>query len=97
MDGTQTFSNTEVISMNSHVLGMMTSGDVRGNYTMSGATWTPFGSPPSGAIPGVGTNRLANTTMETYQQGVSNCFSCHQNGLNPVGLSHVFGGLKPLF
>jgi hypothetical protein len=97
IDGTNTFSNTEVISMNSHVLGMMASGDVRGNYTMSGATWTPFGSPPSGAIPGVGTNRLANTTMETYQQGASNCFTCHQNGLNPNGLSHVFGGLKQLF
>lgn len=100
IDGSNAFSNTEVVSMNSHVRGMMASGDVRGNYIMTGATWTPFGSPPSGPTPGVGTNRLANTTMETYQQGVSNCFSCHQgfpSGLNPNGLSHVFGGLKPLF
>jgi hypothetical protein len=100
IDGSNAASNTEVISMNSHVRGMMASGDVRGNYIMTGATWTPFGSPPSGAIPGVGTNRLANTTMETYQQGVSNCFSCHQgfpSGLNPNGLSHIFAGLKPLF
>jgi hypothetical protein len=97
IDGSNASSNTEVISTNSHVRGMMASGDIRGNYIMTGATWTPFGSPPSGPTPGVGTNRLANTTMETYQQGVSNCFSCHQNGLNPDGLSHIFGGLKPLF
>jgi hypothetical protein len=111
IDGSNASSNTEVISMNSHVRGMMASGDIRGNYIMTGATWTPFGSPPSGPTPGVGTNRLANSTMETYQQGVSNCFSCHQgfpNGLDPNGLSHVFGGthdgpggtntgLQPLF
>jgi hypothetical protein len=99
IDGSNDSSNTEVISMNSHVLGMMASGDVRGNYIMRGATWTPFGTPPSGSIPGVGTNRLANTTMETYQQGATNCFSCHQgspSGLNPNGLSHVFQALKPL-
>jgi hypothetical protein len=97
IDGTNTFSNTEVISMDSHVQAMIASGDIRANYVMTGATWTPFGSPPSGGIPGVGTNRLANSTMETYQQGTSNCFTCHQNGLNPNGLSHVYGGLKPLF
>ncbi len=96
IDGSNAFSNTEVLSMSHNVLGMMASGDVRGNYFMLGATWTPFGAPPSGAIPGVGTNRLANSTMETYQQGVSNCFTCHQNGLNPDGLSHVYGPLKPL-
>ncbi|HEV2690195.1 MAG TPA: hypothetical protein VGV35_16670 [Bryobacteraceae bacterium] len=97
IDGGNAFSNTEVISMNSHVRGMMAAGDIRGNYVMSGATWTPFGSPPIGPTPGVGTNRLANTTMETYQQSVSNCFTCHQNGLNPNGLSHIYGGLQPLF
>jgi hypothetical protein len=108
IDGSDAFSNTEIISTNAHVRGMMASGDIRGNYVMTGATWTPFGSPPSGSTPGVGTNRLSNTTMETYQQGVSNCFTCHQNGLNPNGLSHIFGGthdgpggtntgLQPLF
>lgn len=98
IDGGNAFSNTEVISMNSHVRGMMAGGDIRGNYVMTGATWTP-GAPPVGQFPGVGTNRLANSTMETYQQGSSTCFSCHQNGVdfNPNGLSHVFGGLQPLF
>jgi len=103
--GNNAFSNSEVLSMNGHVRGMMTSGDVRGNYVMTGATWT---------IPGtfvqVGTNKLSNATMETYQQG-SNCFDCHQGNttnFDPNGLSHIFGGahdgpggtntgLQPLF
>ena len=87
-------SNTEVISTNAHVRGMLFNGDVRANYVMTGATWT---------IPGtfiqVGTNKLANTTMETYHQGM-NCFDCHAggaSGFDPNGLSHIFGGLQPLF
>jgi len=87
-------SNTQVISMNAHVRGMMASGDIRGNYIMTGATWT---------IPGtfaqVGTNKLSNTTMETYHQGL-NCFDCHQGNttsFDPNGLSHIYGGLQPLF
>ncbi len=105
IDGSNAFSNTEVISMNEHVRGMMASGDIRGNYVMTGATWT---------IPGtfvqVGTNKLSNTTMETYHQGL-NCFDCHQgnaSNFDPNGLSHIFGGthdgpggtntgLQPLF
>ena len=97
-------SNTEVISMNNHVRTLMASGDVRGNYIMTGATWTIPTFPPSISNLGVGTNRLANSTMETYHQGVSNCFTCHvgsPNGYNPNGLSHVFGGasdgMQPLF
>jgi hypothetical protein len=96
IDGSNAFSNTEVISMNEHVRGMMASGDIRSNYVMTGATWTPFGSPPGPGNFGVGTNQLSNTTMETYVQG-SNCFSCHHNLLNPDGLSHIYGGLQPLF
>jgi hypothetical protein len=110
IDGSNAGSNTEVISMNSHVLSMLASGDVRGNYVMTGATWTPFGSNPVPvALPphcpnpnnGVGTNLLANTTMETYQQGSSNCFSCHTNFCSApnatTDISHVFPGLQPLF
>ncbi len=94
MDGSTAGSNTEVISTNAHVRGMLANGDIRANYVLTGATWT---------IPGtfvqVGTNKLTNTTMETYQQG-SNCFSCHQGNItnfDPNGLSHIFGGLQPLF
>jgi len=95
------FENTEVISIDNHVLQMMPSGDIRGNYFMTGATWTPFGSNPGGSNNGVGTNQLSNSTMETYAQG-SNCFSCHQN-LTPnlpnvtTDVSHVFAGIQPLF
>ena len=93
MDGTNAGSNSEIISMNNHVIGMIASGDVRNNYVMTGATWTIGGAPPNGGNE-VGTNKLSNTTMETYQQG-SNCFSCHTN--NTTGVSHVFPFLKPLF
>lgn len=98
--GTNTFENTEVISMDSHVLSMLASGDVRANYFMTGATWTAFGSNPSNTNLGVGTNQLANAAMETYAQG-SNCFGCHQN-INPsprvtTEVSHIFDGLQPLF
>ena len=93
MDGTNAGSNSEIISMNNHVIGMIASGDVRNNYVMTGATWTIGGAAPNGGNE-VGTNKLSNTTMETYQQG-SNCFSCHTN--NTTGVSHVFPFLKPLF
>jgi hypothetical protein len=102
VDGSNLFENTEVLSTNNHVLSMLTPGDIRGNYFMTGATWTPFGSNPSGSNQGVGTNKLANSTMETYAQG-SNCFSCHQNINNPVPavpttqISHIFPGIQPLF
>jgi hypothetical protein len=102
IDGSTTASNTEIISINNSISGMIASGDVRNNYVMSGATWTIFGAPPNSGNQ-VGTSALANTTMETYQQGTdttlahggSNCFSCHTN--NTIDVSHVFGPLKPLF
>lgn len=97
--GSNVFETTEVISMDNHVLSMLATGDVRGNYFMTGATWTPFGANPQ-AGNAVGTNQMTNATMETYAQG-SNCFDCHQNtssATNPTTeISHVFGGLAPLF
>ncbi|HXI02972.1 MAG TPA: hypothetical protein VNI57_07320 [Candidatus Saccharimonadales bacterium] len=93
-------SNTEVISINNSVLGKLLAGDIRRNYVMTGATWTPFGVPPTPTNQ-VGTNKLANTTLETYQQGTSNgnngtsCLSCHVT--NTVKVSHSFQDLKPLF
>jgi hypothetical protein len=113
VDGSNTSVNTEVISMNNHVLGMLAHGDARGSYVMVGTTWTQSGSAPTIFNQGVGTNRLANTTMETYVQG-SNCFGCHMvDSVSPTAkttsqVSHVLwqgqdlngqltGGLKPLF
>jgi hypothetical protein len=103
-------SNTEIIAVNNSINNptapFLTSGDVRLNYVMTGATWTAGGAAPTGAPAGfpvggnqVGTSSLANTTMETYEQGSptspqtqakgSNCFSCH-NGSNTTNVSHVF-------
>jgi hypothetical protein len=102
IDGSTTASNTEIISINNSIRGMMPNGDVRNNYFMTGATWTIGGAAPNGSNE-VGTSQLANTTMETFQQGPdntttnggSNCFDCHTS--NKTGVSHVFGALKKLF
>jgi hypothetical protein len=99
-------SNTQVISINNSVMGMMPAGDVRKNYILTGATWTPGGVAPTGEFGTangneVGTSQLENTTMETYTQGNDttlggdNCFSCHgrNKSLDPTlenGLSHIF-------
>jgi hypothetical protein len=99
--GTDIASNTQILSANHNVLSQLASGDIRGNYFLIGATWMPFGSNPVGGLPGVGTVPLANSTLETYQQGASNCFSCHQNTSSATvpttQISHVFGVTKPLF
>ena len=100
-------SNTEIIAINNSIDSMLASGDVRGNYVMTGATWTIGGASPNAFIGGnqVGTSSLANTTMETYEQGLqssptaqaggTNCLSCHTS--NSTQVSHVFGAVKPLF
>lgn len=100
-------SNTEIIAINNSVEAMMTSGDLRLNYVMSGVTWTIGGAPPGSFIGGnqVGTSSLSNVTMETYEQGSpsnptgqsggTNCLSCHTT--NTTQVSHVFPALNPLF
>jgi hypothetical protein len=107
-------SNTEVISINNSVRGQLIPPDVRANYFMVGSTWTAGGSEPNGSFSHinpqtgqlvgneVGTSQLANTTMETYQQGPSNlrnegtnCFRCHAT--NHAFVSHMYDPLKPLF
>ncbi|MFT4113657.1 hypothetical protein [Silvibacterium sp.] len=98
-------SNTQLVSINHSVLSQLLSGDIRQNYFLIGATWTANGAPPSTGTQ-VGTNQLANSTMETYIQG-SNCFACHTNeGAGPdgmlggtasvAGLSHIYYPLQPL-
>ncbi|NYJ13030.1 hypothetical protein GGI64_004111 [Rhizobium leguminosarum] len=100
IDGSDTASNTEIIAINNSVRSQLAAGDVRANYVFVGATWTIGGAAPT-AFNQVGTNMLANSTMETYQQGTSaadkgsNCFSCHRS--NQVGVSHVYRELNPLF
>ncbi|HKB69169.1 MAG TPA: hypothetical protein VKC61_25230 [Pyrinomonadaceae bacterium] len=99
MGGSSASQNTEVIALNNSVRGMLNSADVRNKYIFIGTTWTIGGQPPTSGNQ-VGTNRLGNTTMETYQQGSSNgpngmnCFSCHGNvmGSNTdmINVSHIY-------
>lgn len=112
IDPTTAASNSEIISINNSVRGQMP-GDVRGNYILTGATWTIGGAAPTSSFDGnfanneVGTSKMANSTMETYDQGAntfatgSNCFLCH-SGITPMGpgcfdgLSHIFTCLQAL-
>jgi len=97
-------NNTQIISVNDSVRTQLDKKDARRNYFLVGSTWT------NSKIPGVdmnvktvGSQLLANATMETYASQ-SNCFSCHAG--NPLGtgggpaaadgLSHIYGDLAPL-
>jgi hypothetical protein len=96
--------NTDVISINNSVISQLLAGDIRKSYYMIGSTWTIGGKNPGAGGVQVGTNVLANTSMETYQQP-NNCFFCHQSATSMLGgLSHIYGtnppqltGIKPLF
>ena len=81
LDNTVSDSNSELISINNNVRGMLNSADVRNNYIMTGVTWTinggafngNFGNPGNPGIVsgrGVGTSQMANTTLETFQQAL---------------------------
>ena len=91
--------NTQVISANASVISQLNAADVRRQYFQLGTKWTIFGAPPNGGNE-VGTNHLANATMETFAQGTTpsapsaNCFSCHTT--NKVPVSHVYPRLTPL-
>ncbi|MBD3162313.1 MAG: hypothetical protein GF328_09420 [Candidatus Latescibacteria bacterium] len=93
-------SNAEVIAINNSIRSKLAEDDVRRNYIMTGATWTISGAPPNSGNQ-VGTRLLANTTMETYQQGSdngnngTNCFSCHTTNELPV--SAIAPRMEPLF
>ena len=102
-------SNSEIISINDNVIGMLLAGDLRSNYVMTGSTWTIGGAGPTGFFQSggneVGTSVLANSTAETYEQGVDNtrangglnCFSCHSNsGSNFLVIAHDWGAIQPL-
>jgi hypothetical protein len=99
LDPTQDRLNTDVISINNSVRVALNNGDVRKNYIMIGATWRSHDM--GGAA--LGTNLLANSTMETFVQG-SNCLDCHKGSSpdsmlgtkNGGGLSHIFGVTGPL-
>jgi hypothetical protein len=102
-----TNNNTDIISINKNVLGLLAAGDVRKNYIHTGTTWVLGGGPPStGQI--TGTTQMANSTMETFFQP-SNCFDCHSDATGNMlgtapgpdgfsgGLSHIWAPVQPLF
>ncbi len=93
LPGVNSSGNAEVIATNNIVRSLLDPNDIRRNYIQTGTTWTIFGSSPSAGNQ-VGTNKLSNTTMETFTQG-GNCFSCHAT--NTTLVSHVFDETKPFF
>jgi len=91
--GSNANGNAEVISINGTVRSLLDPADIRRNYFHEGTTWTIFGGSPNSGNQ-VGTNKLENTTMETFNQG-GNCFNCHAT--NTTRVSHVFNDTQPLF
>ena len=78
----------------------MPKGDIRSDYFLIGATWTTAGTAPPGGQ--AGATNVANSTMETYQQGPDhnwfaqgNCFLCHRS--NTTDVRHIFDMTNPLF
>jgi len=79
-----------------------TSGKALANYFLVGAIWSNRIIPPQPGYQLIGSQFVANTTMETFQQvrpgnpdpnaTASNCFSCHGdfNGTQGTSVSHVF-------
>jgi hypothetical protein len=118
-DATPAAANTEVLSSDISVLSQIPGGDVRANYYFIGSTWTFGGYAPTGQYNAqtnngngseIGTNRLANSTMETYHQATtsinppqgsgSNCFDCHSDTSTghkaTTAVSHIFSDMMPL-
>lgn len=103
-------NNTNLISLNKSVLTWMKPGDHRGNYIQTGSIWTSDGSIPTGGSKTdnpelVGSLKLANTTMETYDQIVPaggydpiNCFGCHGAPADKPAssISHIFDSMESL-
>jgi len=106
-DKSSAASNSEIISINNAVYSLLKGKDVRKNYQLIGATWTNMGAGPIGQSYGyqtqngvaIGTNVIANSTMETFFQAPTNsCFSCHfgSGSLHPDSLSHIFQYIVPI-
>jgi hypothetical protein len=102
---------TDLISLNSSIMGFLGKSDVRSNYIQTGAIWSTGAGhiPTSGTDPELrGNLQLANSTMETYHQypdshsttsSPKNCFGCHsvQNQTVPsVNVSHIISNILPL-
>jgi hypothetical protein len=100
-------NNTDIVSLNKNVMGLIAVGDVRRNYMLVGSTWIkpPVNLVSNGAV--TGTPQLANSTMETFFQP-GNCLDCHKDHNGNMlgtpspdgtgsGLSHIWAAVQPLF
>jgi len=64
------------------------------NYINVGGLWTNGGTASSPASNQRGSLNLANTTMETFLQSTTNCFSCHDyDPSTPLNVSHIVSEL----
>jgi hypothetical protein len=102
-----TANNTDIVSLNANVIGLLAAGDARKNYILIGTSWVLGGGPPSKGVI-TGTPQMANSTMETFFQP-SSCFSCHVDDNGNMlgtpsgpdgftgGLSHIWAAILPLF
>jgi hypothetical protein len=79
-------ANTHIISLNDSIGRMLDGGDVRKNYMLIGAIWN-FND---------GATKLANSTLETYEQQGGCTEKCHVGELDQGNLSHMFIPLQPL-
>lgn len=66
------------------------------NYFLISSLWTNEGTASTSSNQR-GSLKAANTTMETFLQDTTNCFSCHQySPSSPLDVSHIFSNLKTL-
>jgi len=105
---------TSLISLNRSVQTAISANNIddpRQYYFLSGAVWGMPNAiptfPKNGSVPAselVGTDLLANSTMETFHQVTNGgCFSCHgadtpaapTDKVNGVSVSHIFGSIDP--
>ncbi|WP_166926195.1 hypothetical protein [Flavobacterium poyangense] len=106
-DKTPADSNSEIISINNAVRGMLVGNDIRKNYLLIGATWTFGGTAPNGnvfpygetndSIPNgdaIGTGQLSNSTMETYVQPSSTA-STESTAVSCFSCHNKNNGLEP--
>ncbi len=107
-------NNTLLLSNNNSIIAQLSSGDLRKNYIQVGGIWTSAPSETADApIPNTtafvstkptalrGSLKLANATMETYEQD-KHCFTCHAqskdspDSFQSFELSHIYSEIVPL-
>ncbi len=77
-------------SLNQSVLSGTLSGDsVWNNYHLIGAVWGDGDLQPKSIVTPIGSTKLSNSTLETFTQQYSQCFSCHTTYNKNMDISHI--------